>query len=317
MGVLWVLLVTHGWSRLSHMAVQWPTDVTIEYAILDGFCQSVEQGTLEDFALHRFSCADAQQQVRDVLDEWGYAGDLRFAQVADGQGAALTFDGGPLQRPAIAQAVITTQSAAIVNVEVMLSDSVCWYVDASFCARVRRLLGVVHGVVRGMLLACAMTTGLWLVARPPPRRARRFALALIAASSLAIDWSVLRPCYNCEPLRSVVAHEVGHAIGLGHPDVQDAWCGCGPAATPCAYAGDALMQSRSVHRVEECLTRDDVDGARSLYARGQCDRPVPCYASGTYITLARVLLAGAGALLFAAAATRCLRRRTRTAGPMD
>ena len=64
------------------------------------------------------------------------------------------------------------------------------------------------------------------------------------------------PCLICEDLVSVIIHEVGHVLGLSHPDIE--WmgqqCGCGNASVACnrTHRG-TVMQSTITSNV--CLTR--------------------------------------------------------------
>ena len=137
----------------------------------------------------------------------------------------------------------------------------------------------------------------------------------------------LLPCRECYDFEAAAAHEVGHALGLMHPDqavssgtnlrwnvVVNGTVGGAPAATvPCddpwsavvavtpdASVAPSIMLALTQFNQGVCLSQDDLDALNTLYP--QCDRQVgtpQCYKTESYIGLVRVgVLVGLPVIVF-------------------
>ena len=133
---------------------------------------------------------------------------------------------------------------------------------------------------------------------------------------------IFLPCWECYDFEAAAAHEVGHALGLMHPDQAVAsgtnlmWSGIGDgtaraapcddpwsavvAAPPDASVAPSIMLAFTQFNKGVCLSQDDLDALNTLYPL--CDHRVAtpqCYKTESYIGLMRLgVLVGVPVIIF-------------------
>ena len=129
---------------------------------------------------------------------------------------------------------------------------------------------------------------------------------------------IFLPCWECYDFEAAAAHEVGHALGLMHPDQAVAsgtnlrWNGTGGmapcddpwsavvAAPPDSSVAPSIMLAFTQFNKGVCLSQDDLDALNTLYPL--CDHRVAtpqCYKTESYIGLMRLgVLVGLPVIIF-------------------
>lgn len=263
------------------------------YRISPEFCESVRGHFYEDwfFTWRMFSCRDIDTMIRHAFDAWQYNSETVVYETRNATGADVMIGTDTMgDRAWIAFALRYRYRSSTNENEIRIDLDTCWYTDRHFCHSVHRdfvPLCVGLGITWGVFAVLAL---LQLFRRPSPFHSvpRIFTWMVVMAVPVLMFGSIL-PCMTCHDFTAVVIHEVGHIMGFEHSDDPAQMCGCGGAASACESTHDttSVMHSIAQRRNTLCLSRDDVDGVRSIYG-GVCDDPIWCYESPSTTGYTRV-----------------------------
>ena len=251
--------------------------VMLTYNLSDDFCDRIQPRFLEDivFSWHMLGCTDVSMLVRQGFDAWEHNSFVSFLQT-NGSADIIVDASMSQDDDALGWAVVGAHATTI-----DMSRNFCWYTDRAFCDSVREWY-VPLLVLMGTSWSISLVTILYVC--------RNRASTAFDAISRIVAWTVLLshplvlvtvlPCVVCYDFLTVLMHEVGHGLGLLHSDDATATniCGCRNVTRPCASSHQNVMHSTFRHRPSACLSRDDVDGVRTMWG-GDCLDPVWCYTS--------------------------------------
>lgn len=248
------------------------------YRITPDFCDSVRNHFYEDWILtwRIFQCRDIYTMIRHAFDAWQYNSDTVVYETHNTSGADVVIGTTTMD----AHEWIAFSHSSTNETEIRVDLDNCWYTDRHFCYSVNRdVVPLSWGLsIIWALFICIAGFMCW---RRPSREysVPRILMWVVVLAVPMLATGSLIPCLVCHDFTAVVIHEVGHILGFGNSDDPSQMCGCGGLATPCAAReddGNSVMHSVAQRRNTLCLSRDDVDGVRSIYG-GVCDDPIWCY----------------------------------------
>lgn len=267
------------WGKYPNIGLHEHTLPYFTYNISETFCADIQPRFFEDILslMPKISCDEVRMLVRQGFSAWEQNSLISFVQT-DGPANVVVDTSVHDHKRALAWAVMLNG-----NTTIDISTDFCWYTDRKFCDAVRDWhVGLLFSMASSWLIALVTII---LVCRNP-------ASSVFGAVARIVAWSVLLsqplvvmtivPCIICYDFVTVLMHEVGHGLGLMHSNDETAqnFCGCQDAMQPCgtndSFAN--VMHATFQHRSSACLSRDDVDGLRTLWG-GRCEDPVWCYSS--------------------------------------
>lgn len=214
------------------------------------------------------------------------------------------------------------------------ADDICWYLDSTFCHHFHELKNISAlsnpGVIRTVILSTVVVVSgvalliqlvlmfpLLAVLRPrlrsdehEPSCAQRCTAAATVLARRSVFFTALRfvliatpwlayrqifsPCFDCYDFQAAATHEVGHILGLGHPDQAGTLLAVGARGRPAqdvmrsaevaadapsclapfdgvvprderALSRPSMMLAFTQHNPTSCLTPDDLEGLHALY----------------------------------------------------
>lgn len=296
----------------------------ITYNVSDDFCRRILPNVRDDLLLSwkRTSCDDVRTSVRNSFDVWQHNSLVSFSETneeADIVVRASTADDD--DATTLGWAHVPTRRGT--TLAVSIADTPCWYTDRRFCYTVRQHGTVVYSLM--IIVWSFAAVGLLYVLFHPATTivdgvARICAWSVFLGQPL-VFFGALLPCTQCYDFDAVMMHEVGHSLGILHPDNEEGWyCGCGASRTShCDRPNEkSVMQSVYEHRSVLCLSTDDVNAVRTLWG-GSCTDPTWCYVTPSVEGLSRLsnafVYAFGLAWLVVLVRNVCVRRRPRRTTP--
>ncbi|KAJ1630537.1 hypothetical protein T492DRAFT_1116487 [Pavlovales sp. CCMP2436] len=208
------------------------------------------------------------------------------------------------------------QGRRIVDAQIDFNINMCWYIDGGFCmglhqwAKARAMFGVAWALALSCGLLRAMYV-LWLARSPifatyssllagQAARCRCTHLTTLQTSTPKLPWAsfvftlfalvyppllwtrVFLPCFECTSFQAALTHEIGHSLGLSHPDeraveglnqravdVKSMRTGsCASSAVRYDFTDEppagSIMNKLAQHG-DGCLWQDNLDGLNALY----------------------------------------------------
>ncbi|KAJ1630533.1 hypothetical protein T492DRAFT_1144480 [Pavlovales sp. CCMP2436] len=210
------------------------------------------------------------------------------------------------------------QGRRIVDAQIDFNINMCWYIDGGFCMGVHQWAHarIVLGVTWALALLCGLLRAmyvLWLARSPifatyssllagQAARCRCTHLTTLQSSTPKLPWAsfvfmlfvvvyppllwsrVFLPCFECTSFQAALTHEIGHSLGLSHPDERAVeglnqravaldvkgmrTGGCASSAVRYDFTDElpagSIMNKFAQHG-DGCLWQDDLDGLNALY----------------------------------------------------
>lgn len=263
-----------GWSVWSNR-LNSPHPVNITYHITREFADQVSSMFHMDIPfVNTYTSDDVVRIVNEALYMWGSNAPVHFLSSDRISQSMIVFTMSlSVQPPAL---------ASWSRPKIAVNPSVCWYEHRDWCDAVTGFRTSLHVV--GTCFSILLTIPLLRVwYNYKASGGWEYATTVLLTLVLLAYISDILPCFDCVDLKTVLAHEVGHALGMGHADADTAQeerqCGCNwdymstsGNLSHCQYAPSVMSKQ---YVLSKCLSQDDVDAVRSLY-QGECHAATNC-----------------------------------------
>lgn len=283
------LVAICGWSSKSRGFSNSSQHVT--FKLSDDFCKGVLGNFHEDWIVswHKHDCNMIHHTVRAAFDTWQHNSLLSFHETTGHADIMLSASSMPGDDDNVllgwANLLQRYSNKFTHNVKIAMTVDQCWYGDRQFCKLVIANRNFIYVTFASVWIVVSVIM-CQLILRPAKRSVDAILRIVMWSILIAIPLIFIGaclPCLRCYDFQTVLVHEIGHAIGIGHADAgTDILCGCGDPrlmtdnVTCRAFSSASVMFSSFKHSSSSCLSTDDVDAVRSLWG-GDCSQPAWCY----------------------------------------